>query len=73
MESVAEKKEGDNKNSNTHTLIDLSSFTPNADKEAEDRQRQARDSKAGLHPLQVSLLHIYTSTHINTTKTDIPN
>lgn len=54
MEVVAEKKEGDN----IQSLVDPS-LTPNADKElAEDRERQARDLKAGLHPLKVSLLFL---------------
>ncbi|THG03528.1 hypothetical protein TEA_009754 [Camellia sinensis var. sinensis] len=55
MELVAEKKESDNKissNPNSQSVVDPNP-TATADKESEDRERQARDLKAGLHPLKV--------------------
>lgn len=57
MEVVAEKKEFDNKNSSNalDTSSTLSTIANLADKEAEDRERQARDLKAGFHPLKVKL------------------
>ena len=58
MESEAESK-GLNLQS-----MEATSF--NSDKEAEDRERQVRDLKAGLHPLKVPLFFYYTSgTHLN--------
>lgn len=58
MEVVAEKKEFDtNKNSSSNALDPSSTLSTianaAADKEAEDRERQARDLKAGFHPLKV--------------------
>jgi hypothetical protein len=67
MELVAEKKESDNNNGNgdnIQSILESSSSSSwsatvdsnNYNKEGEDfRERQARDLKAGLHPLKVSL------------------
>ncbi|GMP87147.1 hypothetical protein CsSME_00039653 [Camellia sinensis var. sinensis] len=62
MELVAEKKESDNKissNPNSQSVVDPNP-TATADKESEDRERQARDLKAGLHPLKNKFVFWYT-------------
>ncbi|KAL2923248.1 Eukaryotic translation initiation factor NCBP [Bienertia sinuspersici] len=46
----------DSHNTNNQTVSDTSLL----DKEAEDRERQARDLKAGLHPLKHKLVFWYT-------------
>lgn len=53
---ITEKKEGDNKGLNAQPIVDASAAT---DREAEERERQARELKSGLHPLKVSLLSIF--------------
>lgn len=47
---MVEKKDSQNNNNNQGAAD-----TPLIDREAEDRERQARDLKAGLHPLKVYL------------------
>ncbi|KAL7168806.1 hypothetical protein ACSBR2_033941 [Camellia fascicularis] len=62
MEFAAEKKESDNKissNPNSQSVVDPNP-TATADKESEDRERQARDLKAGLHPLKNKFVFWYT-------------
>ncbi|KAF7147784.1 hypothetical protein RHSIM_Rhsim03G0001600 [Rhododendron simsii] len=65
MEVVAEKKEFDtNKNSSSNAFDPSSTLSTianaAADKEAEDRERQARDLKAGFHPLKHKFVFWYT-------------
>ncbi|KAJ4971819.1 hypothetical protein NE237_004918 [Protea cynaroides] len=54
---VTEKKEIDNKGSNAQQVVDPSLA---ADKEAEERERQARELRAGLHPLKYKFVLWYT-------------
>lgn len=60
MEVTSEKKELDNKNTNsTQSLIIDPSIA------AEDRERIAVDLKAGLHPLKVSFLFYFSTISAN--------
>ena len=61
MELVSEKEkknQSDNNNSsdntnNAHSVVDSASDNLNSTEAQEFRERQARDLKAGLHPLRV--------------------
>ena len=53
---IAEKRDSHNNNNQTQGVADNSLV----DREAEDRERQARDLKAGLHPLKHKLVFWYT-------------
>ena len=61
MELVSEKEkknQSDNNNSsdntnNAHSVVDSASDNLNSTESQEFRERQARDLKAGLHPLRV--------------------
>ncbi|RVX09665.1 Eukaryotic translation initiation factor NCBP [Vitis vinifera] len=55
---ITEKKEAESKGLNPQSVTEATSF--NSDKEAEDRERQARDLKAGLHPLKHKFVFWYT-------------
>ncbi|XP_043690459.1 eukaryotic translation initiation factor NCBP [Telopea speciosissima] len=54
---ITEKKEGDNKGSNAQQVVDPSTA---ADEEAEEHEWQARELKAGLHPLKHKFVFWYT-------------
>lgn len=58
---ITEKKEAESKGLNPQSVTEATSF--NSDKEAEDRERQARDLKAGLHPLKVWSLSFSITPH----------
>ena len=63
---MVEKKDSQNNNNNQGA-----SDTSLIDREAEDRERQARDLKAGLHPLKVYLfLFLFFIVSISFIKTD---
>ncbi|XP_043690958.1 eukaryotic translation initiation factor NCBP-like [Telopea speciosissima] len=57
METTVEKKEADNKGLNALQVVDPSA---SADKEAEERERQVRELKSGLHPLKHKFAFWYT-------------
>lgn len=75
MDFTAEKKESENNNNysdNTQKTVDSFAHDANNNTNKEVEERQARDLKAGLHPLKVCVSHFHVLSLLPILRNQIP-